>query len=245
MNAELHLNFGLKHWCFWQSDSIDSQQIWANGELLLCNGGQANIHFLPMLQKRRLSPLARAACAVAWHCRQLAGEMPTVFFSEHGESQYYFEMLHDMAEGECLSPSRFSLSVHNAIAGLFSIQTESLEPYVSLAGGTEGLFAAYIEAAGLLLEAPQVMIVCYDQPLPIQYQAYTTSSTNTWALAMVLTQEEFSNCHLSLKRIASDLASSPNISHAWLNAMLTNQSEGFISLNHATWYWSLRDANTH
>jgi hypothetical protein len=111
--------------------------------------------------------------------------MPAVFFSSHGESQYYFEMLHGIAAHEDVSPSRFSLCVHNAIAGLSSVHSASFEPYVSLSGGEEGVFAAFLEAGGLLLETPQVLVVWYEQPLPDAYRAYLTTSETTWALAMV------------------------------------------------------------
>ncbi len=89
-----------------------------------------------MMQSRRLSPLAGAVSAVAWHSRQQCGDMPAVYFSNHGESQYYFEMLQGIAQGDDVSPSRFSLSVHNAIAGLSSFHSASYLPYVCLAGGT-------------------------------------------------------------------------------------------------------------
>jgi hypothetical protein len=89
------------------------------------------------------------------------------------------------------------------------------------------------------------MIVCYDQPLPVQYQAYTSSSATTWALAMILTRQEFSDYQLSLRRMAIEAQFSPHTGFDWLKAMLNNQREGFVTLKNATWYWSLKDANAH
>ena len=163
-------------------------EFWPGGEVLPCNGGRADVAFLPMMQSRRLSPLARAVSAVAWHSRQQCGDMPSVFFSSHGESQYYFEMLQVLAGGEDVSPSRFSLCVHNAIAGLASFHSASYLPYVSLAGGTEGMFAAFLEAGGILLETSKVLVVWYEQALPDAYRAYLATSETTFALAMVLTR---------------------------------------------------------
>lgn len=197
--------------------------------------------FLPMMQRRRLSPLARAACAVAWHGRQAAGDMPTIFFSRHGESQYYFEMLQGMAAGEPVSPARFSLCVHNAIAGLFSYQSQSFLPYVSLAGGTEGLFAAFIEAAGQLQEVPQVMLVCYEQPLPPVYQNYVASPGLTWALAMVLGRAELTGLCLRLSRERSTGACSRQPALDFVRAIVSGRRNGMTALERSAWHWSLED----
>ena len=211
--------------------------------MLPVDGGSADVSFLPMMQRRRLSPLARAACAVAWHCRERAGDMPTVFFTNHGESQYYFEMLQDMAAGEAVSPSRFSLCVHNAIAGLYSLQTGSVLPYVSLAGGTEGLFGAFIEASGLLLEVPQVLVVCYEQPLPQVYQAYLTVEKKTWALAMVLARPGTSGYCLRLAREANTGSKSLDQQQTDLiQTIISGRRSGFQQLEKSIWHWSLNGA---
>lgn len=185
-NGKFDLEFDLKRWCYWQSSALIDPPPLPNGEVLPSNDGHADVSFLPMMQRRRLSPMAKAACAVAWHCRQHCGDMPTVFYSQHGESQHYFAMMEDMASNEPISPSRFSLSVHNAIAGQFSIYSGSTQPYVCLAGGPNGLYGGFLEAAGLLLNTAQVMLVCYDQPLPTAYHRYLPGDQAVWAMAMVL-----------------------------------------------------------
>lgn len=239
---DTRLSFTLKHWCLWQSSETTSTNYWPGGEVLAYNDGSADVGFLPMMQRRRLSPLAKAACAVAWRSRMTEGEMPTVFYSAHGESRYYFEMLSDMAAGEAVSPSRFSLSVHNAIAGQFSLHSESQLPYVALAGGSEGLFAGFLEAAGLLLEVPKVMLVCYEQPLPEAYSHYVGSPANTWALAMVLAKAGEPGQPLQLVREpcddSEDLADEPT---ELLRHILAGRRHGSQRLDHARWSWSLAE----
>jgi len=242
-STKIEFSFSLRHWCLWQSEEISIQHAWPGGQALPVDGGNADVRFLPMMQRRRLSPLARAACAVAWDCRERAGDMPTVFFTHHGESQYYFEMLQDMAAGEAVSPSRFSLCVHNAVAGLYSLQTGSVLPYVSLAGGTEGLFAAFIEASGLLLEVPQVLVVCYEQALPEAYQAYQSVENKTWALAMVLGRSGMPGYCLRLAReVNTDLKSSDRQQTDLTQAIISGQRSGFQQLEKSIWHWSLDDA---
>ena len=241
--TKIELSFSLRHWCLWQSEQVSTQQAWPGGQVLPVDGGSADVSFLPMMQRRRLSPLARAACAVAWRCRERAGDMPSVFFTHHGESQYYFEMLQGMAAGEAVSPSRFSLCVHNAIAGLYSLQTGSVLPYVSLAGGTEGLFAAFIEASGLLLEVPQVLVVCYEQPLPEAYRAYLSVENKTWALAMVLARPGASDYCLRLTReVVADLDAPDQQQFDLIQAIVSGRQSGFQQLEKSLWHWSLSNA---
>lgn len=168
--------------------------------------------------------------------------MPTVFFSSHGESQYYFEMLEGMAEGEPVSPTRFSLCVHNAIAGLSSIYAESFLPYVCLAGGSEGMFAAFLEAAGMLLEAPRVLVVCYEQPLPAVYQPYLTTPNTTWALAMMLTKPGGPGRQLRLVREPiRDPECEDKVEASLMQAILDGRRSSSCRLDRSLWRWSLDD----
>lgn len=241
-SKESHLSFTLQHWCLWQSEENPPVDHWPNGEVLPYNGGSADVGFLPMMQSRRLSPLARAACAVAYHCRQKSGDMPSVFFSSHGESQYYFEMLNGIAAREDLSPSRFSLCVHNAIAGLSSFHSASFLPTVSLSGGTEGLFAAFLEAAGLLLETPKVLVLWYEQPLPDTYRAYLDTSETTRALAMVLSRAKNPGHQLRLTRKpGKGLSATEDTAKSLVQAILENRRSSLCHLDRSIWQWSLDD----
>ena len=57
-----------------------------------------------------------------------------------------------MQKGEEVSPTAFSLSVHNAIAGLFSIAYGCHQEITVIAPGQDGIAPAFIEALGLLQE---------------------------------------------------------------------------------------------
>lgn len=237
------LSFTLKHWCFWQSQPASTAASWPGGRILPSRAGAADVNFLPMLQRRRLSPLARAACAVAWNCREMHGDMPAVFFSQHGESQYYLEILSGLATDGGVSPSRFSLCVHNAIGGLHSLHSASFWPYVSLAGGGEGFFTPFLEAAGLLLETSEVLIVWYEQALPEIYQTYLPLSGNSWALAMVLGRAGQSGPQLALMRQATPIgANADSGASDPLQAILNDRRSGSCRLESSIWHWSLSHA---
>jgi len=240
-NIETHLSFTLKHWCLWQAMEAPAHARWPGGTVLPANGGNADVGFLPMMQRRRLSPLARAACAVAGDCRQESGNMPTVFYSSHGESQYYFAMLEGLVKDENVSPSRFSLCVHNAIAGLNSIHSESFMPYVSLAGGTEGLFSAFLEAAGWLTETAQVLVVCYEQPLPEVYQPYVASAEQVWALGWVLARADEPGLKLRLARRPNAGQEAGDGAQTLVQGILAGLRSGQCRLDRSIWHWNLED----
>ncbi|MGZ4960454.1 MAG: beta-ketoacyl synthase chain length factor [Methylomonas sp.] len=240
---EIRLSFTLKHWCLWQSTETAANDCWPGGEVLAFDDGHADVSFMPAIQSRRLSPLAMAACAVAWRCREAEGSMPVVFYSSHGESRYYFEMFDGMAAGEKMSPSRFSLCVHNAIAGLFSVQSQSLLPYVCLAGGSDSSFGSFLEAAGMLMEVPKVLVVWYEQPLPEAYRSYLAGSDTTWALAMALerTGKAGSQLHLS-RHSAAGRTASESSDDSLVQSILRGQRSGCSQLERSLWQWSLDDA---
>lgn len=121
---------------------------------------------VPKMLQRRLSPLARAVFAVADRCITAGEALPVVFSSAHGELSKSLAMLQAIEAGEELSPTAFSLSVHNAIAGLFSIAYHNHQEITVIASGQEGIAPAFIDALGILHEgAAAVLMVFYDEPV--------------------------------------------------------------------------------
>ena len=240
--AAIELNFTLEKWCLWQIDQPPVDP-WPGGEILPYHEGLADAGFLPLMQRRRLTPLARAALAVAWHCREEHEQLPAVFCSDHGESQAYFAMLNHLAGAEQLSPSQFSLSVHNAIAGLYSLYSASKAPYVALAGGQESLFAAFLEVAGMLAENPAtaVLVVWYEQPLPQVYGAYAPSPKAPLALAMRLSCGN-QGLTLRLTRHADEGKMSPTHPlEAFSQAVSVGLRQARHPLERSCWRWELLD----
>jgi hypothetical protein len=185
--------------------------------------------------------------AVAWPCGEGFASLPAVFCSTHGESQNYLELLNGLATAQEVSPTLFSLSVHNAIAGLYSQFRGTTSPYVALAGGTEGLFAAVLEAAGMILEGPsrRVLVVWYEQPLPEVYRHHARGPESTLALAMRLSGESRNGPLLRLRRTPSTTASTmppPSRLQEFCQAILSGARHSATSEGQALWHWRLEDA---
>lgn len=139
----------------------------------------------PML-RRRAGRLGRLALEPLLSCG--AVDLPVVFCSRHGEAQRSVGLLRSLSAGEPLSPTEFSLAVHNAIGGLHSIASGSRVPVTAIAGGASSPAQGLIEAFAQLDDAtPEVALVVYDSPLPQPYDRDDDESGVafgwTWVLA--------------------------------------------------------------
>lgn len=98
-------------------------------------------------------------------------------------------MLTQMADGEAPSPADFSLSVHNALAGLLSVATRNRNGHTALAAGLDSFGFGLMEAAACLHESPDqpVAVVYFDTRLPPDYPGGTPAETiEAQALALLL-----------------------------------------------------------
>ncbi len=125
---------------------------------------------VPKLLHRRLGQLGKAVFNIAERCLEPGKTLPVVFSSSHGEICKSLEMLKIIQIGEELSPTAFSLSVHNAIAGLYSIAFTNREEITVIAPCREGVAAAFAEGLGQLQEGiDEVMLILYDEPIASFY----------------------------------------------------------------------------
>jgi hypothetical protein len=145
-------------------------QQWQQGNRDIGTENPPSPKAVPKSLLRRLSPLAKAVFCAVGQCVEEGDVPPAVFSSSHGEIVKSLQMLEALQSGEELSPTAFSLSVHNAIGGLFSIVYGNRQEISVIAPGNDGMASGFIEALGLLREGhAQVLLVFYDEPLPVFY----------------------------------------------------------------------------
>jgi hypothetical protein len=143
---------------------------------------------VPLLLRRRVSPIGQAALHAAWALPQVE-HARFIFASRHGEFDRTLTMLEQLAAEDGPSPADFSLGVHNALAGLLSVSTQNRRGHIALAAGVDSFGFGLIEAAACLLERPEepVMLVYYDAGLPPGYpDTVPACAEATLALALVL-----------------------------------------------------------
>jgi len=169
------VRFSVTQWGAWAPglESPDAWCRWARGEATIGGEGEPQVAAMPPMLRRRAGRLGRMALEAAYACTTERGMIPSVFCSRHGNASSAAELLTTLARNEALSPAVFSLSVHNAIGGLFSIAAGSTLPFTAIAGGVDSVASGVIEACGLLADGvPEVLLVVYDESLPAIYRAY-------------------------------------------------------------------------
>jgi beta-ketoacyl synthase-like protein len=143
---------------------------------------------VPAMQRRRLGRLARVVFHVLDRCADTSEQEPVVFSSLMGEIQRTQEILQSIAADEPVSPMSFSLSVHNAVGGQWSVIHGIKAPMLALSPPANSPIPALLEAAGLLQEGvySAVNVVYYEENYPVFYSPFLDGPSAPTALAMRL-----------------------------------------------------------
>jgi hypothetical protein len=177
-------------------------------------GIEPSVKKMPSLLRRRASFPGKMAIEVAFDClREYNNNIPTVFCSRHGECERSAELLTNLAQNIPLSPTSFSLSVHNATNGLFSISRQDHSNSIALAAGASTIEHAVIEACGLLADdAKAVLLVAYDNELPPIFKEFEDYPEHPYAWAWLMQPANLNNSHfISLSWAAAENHSDSNL----------------------------------
>lgn len=162
---------------------------------------------MPAMTRRRLNQLGRMAAHVAYAAARSPTEdddlsslsTPMIFASRYGDASRSLALLADLVQEHPISPTSFSLSVHNAIGAMISIARSDRSPQCAIAAGAASAGAAILEAYGLLADgAPEVIIVCFDSPLPGAYRAFSDEPAAPYAWAWRLARPRESEPRIRL-----------------------------------------------
>ena len=137
--------------------------------------GDPDVGFVAPLLRRRLSRSARGMLHCAHRVAPADTGIRTVFASRHGEMDRTVAILKELHDGAEISPALFSLSVHNAVAGLWSIAKGSREASTSIAAGPDTFGWGLLEAFGTWQAEPSapVLFVYGDDDLPDLFKPCT------------------------------------------------------------------------
>ena len=166
-----------------------SWQQWAKQPVQPCGEVALDLSHIPAMARRRLGTQARWAVSVADAVLAQAAQadLPIVWASRYGDAEKSLALLRDSVAGEPLSPTAFGLSVHNGIGAQHSILRGMRANAVCVASMHAAPEAGVMEALGLLHDgAAEVMVVCYDAPLPAPYECFHDESALPFAWAVLL-----------------------------------------------------------
>ncbi len=114
--------------------------------------------------------VGRAALNVLARC-QPDEACPAIFASRYGDLDAIAGLLDQLYKEGTVSPMGFSLSVHNAAMGVYSIARVDRATTTSIAANLDLAEAACFEALGWLAAgAPQVLVVCCADPVLLLIQ---------------------------------------------------------------------------
>ncbi|PAK92891.1 3-oxoacyl-ACP synthase [Stenotrophomonas rhizophila] len=197
------IEFSVVDWSAWAPGLTTKShwQAWAHAPALPEGDDTPGLPEVPAMQRRRIERLGRMAIQAACWCEQPddAGQVPLVFASRHGDVARSMELLDTLRQDAPMSPTGFGLSVHNAVAALYSIARGQRGNYLALAGGRGTVEAACVEAFGLLADgAPEVRVIAYESPLPAVYAGFADEPDPFFAWCWRLARADAPGTRLSL-----------------------------------------------
>ena len=173
---------GLADKAAWRAKFADTKGAWDSSDVT------APVAELAPMTRRRLNRIGRSALQVAYAVQANHTPCPVIFASRYGDLERSVVLLRALADHESLSPTAFSVSVHNAIGAIFSIERVDTENYSALAAGVDTVPCALVEASALLADgADAVLLVVYEDPLPDVYAVFadTPQIPRAWACKIV------------------------------------------------------------
>lgn len=194
MRNAVRLAFAIRAWAA-VSSGLHSQEQWLKwAETPVRPMGDAVVELphVPAMLRRRLGHLAKMAVYVADSVLQLTQrtDIPVVWASRYGDADKALALLRSQALDEPLSPTAFGLSVHNAVGAQHSILRGMHANAVCVASSQCAPEAGIVEAVGLLNDgaqaAAEVLLVCYDEPLPPDYAVFHDEPVAEYAWAVML-----------------------------------------------------------
>ncbi|WP_429064555.1 beta-ketoacyl synthase chain length factor [Aeromonas bestiarum] len=195
---------------------------------------------LPMMMARRLSQGSRLAVQVGLSLLARHPVDYAIFVSRHGELARSVSLLQALADGQALSPTDFSMSVHNTAAGLSSIQGKAAIPMTSLAAGEGGLMAGFTEAvAALHAGASRVMLVAFEGPVPEFHRPWLPDEAPPHALGLVLQAGDEWRCEGARRTVESAVRPLPQSLACW-RALLRHESILTLCDGRQEWTWRRR-----
>ncbi|WP_413736394.1 beta-ketoacyl synthase chain length factor [Sodalis sp. RH21] len=195
---------------------------------------------LPMMTARRLS--AGSRLAVDHGLALLRRHQPdaVIFTSRHGELERNQRILDALARQHTLSPTDFTMSVHNAAVGSLTIAAQAPLVSASLSAGEDSFQQGLVEAQILLKSGySRVLLVDFDNKIPAFYHPFLAPGTPDfpYAVALLLTAGETLCCRSDRARQEAPprvLPQSLAFMHHWLSA----ETAFSITGERLCWRWS-------
>ena len=233
------MNFQLESWNA-IAPGLDNPQAWAqwlqNPTPIEEPLGKLDLSTIPAMLRRRFNTLGKCAMAAALPLVEEIESIPSIFASRHGDTELSYSLLSSIGREEPMSPTHFSLAVHNAISGLFTIAREDTSEVTAIAAMQGLVLQTLFEALGQLQQHERVLCVIYDIPLPDFYFKHSTDPGEPFpfAVAMILARANDDDQSLRLEPARSEAPIDSELLQ--LMTLLCGLSdEALLGQGHAIW----------
>ncbi|WP_386698569.1 beta-ketoacyl synthase chain length factor [Lonepinella sp. MS14436] len=170
-----HFSFSVVDWHFVADRDVPSHA-WQLDEMAFLQEAKQwsisspKLDFLPPLKRRRLSESARLFFSASWELTQNDPHLPVVYASQNSEMNRSFALWQSLLTEGDISPTSFSLSVHNALIGQWSEMRQVKQECTAIAAQQDNLETALLEAYLMLNDgAEKVLVVVVETPLHDEY----------------------------------------------------------------------------
>lgn len=145
---------------------------------------------VPSMLRRRLDTPGRATCDILSKLDPDA-RFPLVHASRHGDANFTLAMLKSLADSAPLSPTRFSMSVHNATLGVHAIANHHRRPLQALGASGNEFNALLWEAQGYLAEGYEAVVIVFSEgELPEDYSGLAPHPGSACAVGLRLSHDD-------------------------------------------------------
>ncbi|MDA6076109.1 beta-ketoacyl synthase chain length factor [Edwardsiella anguillarum] len=200
---------------------------------------QAKLTELPMMTARRLSSGSKLAveCGLAMLRRH---DIDAVLYtSRHGELERNYRILQALATEQAVSPTDFTMSVHNAAVGNLTIAAKHPVVTSSLSAGRDTFQQGLCEVICLLQAGYQrVLMVGFDGNLPAFYHPQLPTQMPTWAYAVALVFEAGDALRCSSRRADDSAETALPQSLLFLQHVLNDAPCFTLAGDNRQWRWS-------
>ncbi len=188
---------------------------------------------------------------MAFRAAYALSKQPTarfIFCSRHGEFDRTVRILYSLIAEEPVSPADFSLSVHNALAGLLSIEWGNTAGHTVIAAGIDSFCYGLLEGVvSLDASSPddRVMVVYFDDAIPPPYDEISGPADTCVALALLLAPPRRDDADFSLvagrRELGAIAQSASGQALDFIRFMLSSDRERTSIGERATWHWRRGD----
>lgn len=194
---------------------------------------------IPMMAARRMSIGSRFAVDAGLSLFSKHQVDTAIFTSRHGELERTGRILHALAEDDAISPTEFSMSVHNTAAGWLTIISKNPLPVTSLAAGMDSFQQGLLEAQSMLAGgASRIMLVDFDGEIPSLYAESVNSEFLPYAMAIILAAGDTLQCQRIAKNDEIDSLALPQ-GLQFLRGYLSSSPSFIVSADSRHhWQWA-------